>query len=273
MINTDSLFNNSSKNEPKMPVLFIGHGSPMNAIEDNDFTRTLNLLGKTLNKPKAILCISAHWLTKGTAVNVSPYPKMIYDMYGFPKELYAVDYPAKGSPETADWVRTHVTQTAVIADTGWGFDHGAWSVVKHLYPAADVPLLEMSIDYNQPMQYHYNLAKQLAQLRNRGVLIVGSGNITHNLGRIDFPDIESPVRDWALEFDSKIKNFMDDRNHQGVINYMKIGAAAKLSVPEPSHFIPLIYAIALQNEGEEISYFYDRFHFGSLSMRCLKIGD
>ena len=257
--------------EQKMPVLFIGHGSPMNAIESNDFTQTLVNLGKNLPKPKAILCISAHWTTKGTYVNVSPSPKMIYDMYGFPNELYEVNYPARGAPEIAKEVPQLISTTKVQTNTEWGFDHGTWSILTHLFPKANVPVFQMSIDYNKSMQYHYDLSKQLMILRKKGVLIVGSGNLTHNLRIVDIDDINATPRDWALEFDSKIKQYIDLRNHQAIINYEKIGAISKLAVPEPSHFFPLIYALALQDKNDETSYFYENFHYGTLSMRGVKI--
>lgn len=256
----------------KMPALFIGHGSPMNAIENNDFTRTLTKLGQTLTKPKAILCVSAHWMTKGTYVNISPNPKMIYDMGGFPKELYEVQYPAKGSPEMAKQTQNMATKTTIFDDTQWGFDHGNWSVMKHLYPEADIPLFQMSIDYGKPMQYHYDLAKELSDLRNKGVLIIGSGNITHNLGRVDFSGLDAPVQDWAQEFDTKVKQYINDENHQALINYEGMGKTASLSVPEPSHYIPLLYTLGLQGKGEATSYIYEGFHYGTLSMRAVKIG-
>ena len=256
----------------KMPAIFIGHGSPMNAIEQNDFTQTLQNLGQSLIKPKAILCISAHWTTKGTFVDISPNPKMIYDMYGFPKELYQVKYPVKGAPNFASEVTKLITSTKVEKSKDWGLDHGTWSVLKHIYPKADVPTFQLSIDYNQPMQYHYDLAKQLKELRKKGVLIVGSGNITHNLNIVDLHNINAKPRDWTLEFDTKIKKFIDDRDHQAIIDYHKIGSSAKLAVPEPSHYIPLIYTLALQEDKDEIDYFYDKFHYGTLSMRCVKFG-
>ncbi|KAA3609699.1 MAG: 4,5-DOPA dioxygenase extradiol [Calditrichaeota bacterium] len=256
----------------KMPVLFVGHGSPMNAIEENDFTRTLNKLGVDLPHPKAILCISAHWATRGTFVNISPKPKMIYDMYGFPKELYEVQYKANGSPETAREIQELISSTNVQSDTEWGFDHGNWSVMTRLFPQANIPLFQMSIDYYKPMSYHYELAKQLKALRKKGVLIIGSGNITHNLQVVDIHDINAKPRDWTLEFDSVIKKFIDDKDHQGLINYQHIGKSAQLAVPEPSHYFPLIYTVALQEKDEESSYFYEKFHYGTLSMRGLKIG-
>lgn len=275
MVTINSWANEISKlteESEKMPALFIGHGSPMNAIANNEFTKTLNNLGQTLTKPKAILCISAHWTTKGTFVDISPNPKMIYDMYGFPKELYEVDYPTKGAPHFADKVTKLITSTKIKKSLDWGLDHGTWSVLKHIYPKADIPTFQLSIDYNQPMQYHYDLAKQLKELRTKGVLIVGSGNITHNLNIVDFHDINAKPRAWTLEFDTKIKKFIDDRDHQAIIDYQKIGSSAKLAVPEPSHYIPLIYTLALQDDKDEIDYFYDKFHYGTLSMRCVKFG-
>jgi len=254
----------------KMPAIFIGHGSPMNAIEQNDFTQTLQNLGQSLIKPKAILCISAHWTTKGTFVDISPNPKMIYDLYGFPKELYQVKYPVKGAPAIADKISKLISHTTIEKSTDWGLDHGTWSVLKHIYPKADIPTFQLSIDYNKPMQYHYDLAKQLKEFRKKGVLIVGSGNITHNLNIVDFHNINAKPRDWTLEFDTKVKNFIDDRDHQAIIDYHKIGSSAKLAVPEPSHYIPLIYTLALQDDKGEIDYFYDKFHYGTLSMRCVK---
>ena len=265
-----SSFNNMG-NDGKMPALFIGHGSPMNAIEMNDFTKTLLKLGSELPKPKAVLCISAHWLTKGTFVNVSPQPKMIYDMYGFPEELYQVQYSAPGSPETAEEVRKLITNTDVHPDEEWGFDHGNWSILKWLFPKVDVPVFQMSIDYHKPMQYHYELAEELRVLREKGVLIIGSGNLTHNLRVVHFEDKNSPPENWTFEFDSKIKLFLDKKDHKKIIEYEKLGAASKLAVPEPSHFIPLIYTIGLQDDDEQVSYFYDQFEYGTLSMRSFII--
>lgn len=264
--------NKLADGEQKIPALFIGHGSPMNAIERNDFTKTLQNLGQKLTRPKAILCISAHWITKGTFVDVSPNPKMIYDMYGFPKELYEIKYPVRGSPYFANEITKLVTTTTIRKNTDWGLDHGTWSVLKHLFPKADVPTFQLSINYNQSMQYHFDLARQLKALRKKGVLIVGSGNLTHNLSIVDLTDINAKPADWAVDFDSKIKQHIDNRNYKGIINYQKIGNPAKLAVPEPSHYIPLIYTLALQDKEDEISYFYDKFHYGTLSMRCVKVG-
>ncbi len=262
---------NNSRKGTRMPALFIGHGSPMNAIEQNDFTLRLRKLGKELPKPKAVLCISAHWLTNGTYANISQRPKMIYDMYGFPAELYKIEYPAPGSPQFAKELINIVKKTAVASDVEWGFDHGNWSVMKWLFPDADIPLFQMSIDYHKPMRYHYELAKELRLLREKGVLIIGSGNLTHNLRSIDFSSKDAPVKDWALEFDTKICTALDNKNHEKIIEYEKLGAAANLAVPEPSHFIPLIYIIGLQDGDEQVSYIYDKIEYGTLSMRSLII--
>ncbi len=253
----------------RMPVLFVGHGSPMNAIEDNDFTRSLRALGQKLPTPKAILVISAHWLTRGTWVQVAEKPKMIYDMYGFPKPLYAVQYPAPGAPAFAQETRQIVTLTNVLEDHEWGFDHGNWSVLVHLFPKADVPVFQLSIDYYKPAEWHYELAKQLKELRNKGVLIIGSGNLTHNLRMVDFHQIDAPPRDWALEFDQRIARFLEDRNDKAVVEYEKLGTAARLAVPEPSHYLPLVYAVGLHDEKDELSYPYEKFQYGTLSMRSV----
>lgn len=255
----------------KMPVLFIGHGSPMNAIEKNEFTKKLLMLGSQLPKPKAVLVISAHWLTKGTYVLASPKPKMIYDMYGFPEELYHIEYPASGSPEFASEVIKTANNFNIQFDFDWGFDHGNWSILRWLFPNADVPVFQMSIDYHKPMEYHYELANQLKSLREKGVIIIGSGNLTHNLRLVYFDNKDSKPIDWALEFDSKIKSFVDERNHKAILEYEKLGVAAKLAVPEPSHFIPLIYALGLQEKEELVSYIYDKFEYGTLSMRSFVI--
>ncbi|GAB6282172.1 MAG: 4,5-DOPA dioxygenase extradiol [Ignavibacterium sp.] len=254
-----------------MPVLFIGHGSPMNAIEKNDFTETLEELGKNLPKPKSILIISAHWCTNGTLINTSPKPKMIYDMYGFPSELYQVKYSALGSPDIANEVKNKLQSYNAKEDTIWGFDHGNWSIMLHLFPKADIPVFQMSIDYSKPIQYHFNLAKELKTFRENGVLIIGSGNLTHNLYQVDLSSLNVKPIEWALDFDEKIKSFIDGKNYQAIIDYNKLGISAKLSVPEPSHYIPMIYALGLQNSQDEVKYFYDKFHYGSLSMRSFII--
>lgn len=258
----------------KMPVLFMGHGSPMNAIEDNEFVQGWKTIAKTLPKPTAILCISAHWETKGTMVTAMEKPRTIHDFGGFPKALFDVQYPAKGSPEMANETKKIITKTEVQLDQQWGLDHGCWSVVKHLYPNADVPVFQMSLDYTQKPQYHYDLAKELSTLRSKGVLIVGSGNIVHNLGMIAWDKIKEPnyAYDWAIEANTKMKKFVLENNHKELINYTNQGKSFDLAIPSPDHYLPLLYTLALKEEKESVSVFNDKAVMGSLTMTSFKIG-
>jgi len=263
-----SAFDNTSK----MPVLFLGHGSPMNAIEENEFVSGFRQLGQNLTKPNAILCISAHWETRGTFVTAMQNPRTIHDFGGFPKELYRVQYPAKGSPELAAETRQIVTKTEVGLDEKWGLDHGAWSVIKHLYPNADVPVIQMSIDYTQPPQYHYQLAKELAALRNKGVLIVGSGNMVHNLRLVAWNQLnEFYAYDWATEASEKMKSLILNGDHKSLINLRNQGKAFELAIPTPEHYLPLLYTLALKDENEEVTLFNDKPVGGSITMTSVKI--
>src|SRR5512142_3073987 len=234
--------------DSRMPVLFIGHGSPLNIILDNSYTRSLVALGWDLPKPKAILVISAHWLTKGTFVTCMERPKTIHDFYGFPEELYALRYPSPGAPEIARLVTQTVKGVKVACNADWGLDHASWAVLKHIYPHADIPVFEMSLAYSynewhpKPLRYHYDLAAELADLRTRGVLIIGSGNIGHNLGLIDFENIDAGTFDWAKEFDDQVRSNLRSGNHEDLINYQSMGDAASLAVPTLDHYLPLIYA-------------------------------
>jgi len=255
----------------KFPVLFIGHGSPLNAVQNNEFTRSLTQMGRTLKKPRAILCISAHWMTKGTFVHINEKPKMIYDIGGFPGELYKIKYPAPGSSHFARLTQTLATQGIIRQDSQWGFDHGNWSVMKWLFPQADVPLFQMSLDYTRPAQYHYELSQQLIRLRKKGVLVIGSGNITHNLNNFARDVNASPV-EWAQEFDEITRRAINKQDHKKLINYQSMGASAKLAIPEPSHWLPLIYALGLQTDNDSIDHFYEGMQHGTFSMRSLKIG-
>jgi 4,5-DOPA dioxygenase extradiol len=258
---------------PKMPVLFLGHGSPMNAIEDNEFSRGWQAVGKTLPKPNAILCISAHWETNGTYVTAMERPKTIHDFGGFPKQLFEVEYPAPGSPSLAAETKKIVTKTNIGLDDSWGLDHGAWSVIKHLYPAADVPVIQMSLDYRKPAAYHYELAKELASLREKGILIVGSGNIVHNLGIIAWDKVKEPEYgyDWAIHANESLKKLIITDNHQQLANYQSLGKEIALAAPSPDHFLPILYALALKSEKEEVSIFNDKLVMGSISMASFKI--
>jgi 4,5-DOPA dioxygenase extradiol len=258
----------------KMPALFIGHGSPMNALELNEFSKSWQTLGKSLTKPKFILCVSAHWETKGTFVTAMEKPPTIHDFGGFPQELFEAQYPAPGSPAFAKQTKETVTSTTVGLDEKWGLDHGSWSILKHLYPAADVPVLQLSIDYTKDAQYHYDLARQLKALRNKGVLIIGSGNMVHNLGMVDWRKMNEPDYgyDWALEARAKMNKFILEGNHKDLIGFKKQGKAFDLSIPTPEHYLPLIYTLALQDENESVSLFNDKALMGSLTMTSVKIG-
>jgi 4,5-DOPA dioxygenase extradiol len=261
------------KNTEKMPVLFLGHGSPMNGIEENEFVTGWREAGKTIPKPNAILCVSAHWETKGTFVTAMEKPKTIHDFGGFPKALYEVQYPAHGSPALAIETKQIIKKTEVGLDDKWGLDHGCWSVVKNLYPDADIPVIQLSLDYYQSPQYHYDLAKELAPLRSKGVLIIGSGNIVHNLGMIAWDKLNDNYGyDWAQEAKEKMKKFIADGDHKSLIEYKSQGRAFNLSVPTPEHFLPLLYALALKEKNESVSFFNDENMAGSLAMTSLKIG-
>ena len=262
------------KEEEKMPVLFIGHGSPMNAIEDNEFSRRWKQMGKDIPIPKAVVVISAHWLTKGTMVTAMPNPKTIHDFGGFPQALFNVQYPAPGDPELAGEIQKLITNPAVELDHDWGLDHGTWSVVKHMYPDADIPVLQLSIDYYKPAAYHYELAKQLLALRKKGVLIIGSGNMVHNLRMVAWDKLNEPEYgfDWALEMNDIFKNKISNGFHKELIQYEKLNKAATLAIPSPDHYYPLLYILALQTDNDKVEFFNDKAVGGSLTMTSVKIG-
>lgn len=257
----------------KMPVLFLGHGSPMNAIEENEFVEGWRNTAGTLPRPEAILCVSAHWETRGTFVTAMEKPKTIHDFGGFPEELYKVQYPAPGSPELAQQITELITSAKVGSDERWGLDHGCWSVVKHLYPAADIPVVQLSLDYSGDAQYHYNLAKQLAPLRERGVLITGSGNIVHNLRMVawDKLDADEYAYDWAETAMMKMKEYILNDCHSQLINYRSQGREFELAIPTPEHFLPLLYVLALKEKNEKVTLFNEKAVGGSLAMTCVRI--
>lgn len=262
----------------KMPVLFIGHGSPLNIILDNSFTRSLAHWGKRLPLPRAIMVVSAHWLTNGTFVTCVKRPRTIYDFYGFPAELYETDYPSPGASDEARAVTEMVRKIPVTCDLEWGLDHASWAILKHMYPKADIPVFEMSLDYSfndwhpKPLQYHYDLAAELAPLRDRGVLIIGSGNIVHNLKLIDFEDMDASPYAWAKEFDAEVRDRLLVRDHRGLIHYQNNRKASALSVPTLDHYLPMIYTIALQEKSEPLTFIHEGFQNASVSMRCFQIG-
>ena len=260
--------------EEKMPVLFIGHGSPMNAIEDNIFSKRWQQMGKEIPTPKAVVVVSAHWLTKGTMVTAMPNPKTIHDFGGFPQALFDVQYPAPGSPELASEIQKLITNPAVELDHDWGLDHGTWSVVKHMYPNADIPVLQLSIDYYKPAAYHYELAKQLLSLRKKGVLIIGSGNMVHNLRMVAWDKLNEPEFgfDWALEMNDVFKNKISNGFHKELIQYEKLHKSATLAIPSPDHYYPLLYILALQTDNDKVEFFNDKAVGGSLTMTSVKIG-
>lgn len=259
--------------EKKMPLLFMGHGSPMNAIEDNEFSNRWAQMGKEIPLPKAVLCISAHWLTKGTYVTAMETPETIHDFGGFPKALFDVQYPAPGNPVLAGEVKELIKSTDVGLNHDWGLDHGTWSVVKRMYPDANIPVLQLSIDYNRPAQFHFDLAKELAALRKKGVLIIGSGNMVHNLGMIAWNKLNEPEYgfDWAHEMNSVFKKNISERNFQPLINYESLGAAAKLAIPTPDHYYPMIYSLGLIEKSDEVFFFNDKAVGGSLTMTSFRV--
>jgi 4,5-DOPA dioxygenase extradiol len=262
----------------KMPALFIGHGSPMNIILDNDFTRSLAELGRTLPRPRAIMVISAHWLTDGTYVTCTGKPRTIHDFYGFPDELYRIGYPSPGAPDFAKSVTGSVKMTGIKCNNDWGLDHASWAVLKHMYPEAEIPVFEMSLDYSfndwhpKALRYHYDLASELLELRKNGVLIIGSGNIVHNLRLIDFSHIDARPYGWAVEFDDFVKSNLLDWNPEALINCEKMGGAASYSVPTLDHYLPMVYVIALRGDDDHITFTHEGFQHGSISMRCFRIG-
>lgn len=266
----EKLKENSSSE--RMPVLFFGHGSPMNAIDENPFTKTLNALGKTLPKPQAILVISAHWMTEGTWITEMPQPKTIHDFYGFPQALFDVQYPAPGSPETAKMIREMVQHPKIHADTEmWGLDHGTWSVLRHIYPKADIPVLQLSLHMEKPNAYHIEVGNELSKLRDKGILIIGSGNLVHNLGKIRWEENAKPF-DWASEFDEWLKVKLQDKDYASVLNDYHKTEAGKLSIPTLEHYYPLHYILGASDKSDNLKFEYEELQNGSISMRSFSLG-
>ena len=254
----------------RMPALFLGHGSPMNALEDNDLTRSWTALGERLPRPRAILCVSAHWETKGVLITAAEKPRTIHDFYGFPQALYDMNYPAPGDPALAKALEARLSAFRARADLdGWGLDHGAWSVLKFLYPAADVPVLQLSLDTRRTPAEHYAIGQALAPLREEGVLIVGSGNIVHNLRLFNPRDLQPAP--WAKTFDGEVARRIVAHDHPGLIDYLAMGPEAALAVPEPDHYLPLLYVLATQGADEPVSVF-NEVVVGSLSMTSAAVG-
>lgn len=253
----------------KMPALFVGHGNPMNAILENDITQGWRKMTEGL-QPRAILCISAHWQTRGTLVTMSKKPKTIHDFYGFPQALFDIEYPAPGAPDVASELISSVKGLTVEEDHDWGLDHGTWSVLIKMFPKADVPVFQLSLDHRMSPKAHYELATELSILRNKGVLIVGSGNIIHNLGKANWHS-DTPY-DWAIAFDQTTKDLISEGRHDELMDYNKFGTNAKLSIPTNEHYLPMLYTLGVQHKSDEIRFFNETIEMGSISMRSFVVG-
>ncbi len=256
----------------RLPAVFFGHGNPMNALERNAYTERWSALGTELPRPRAVLAISAHWYVPGTHVTASAHPRTIHDFGGFPRELYEVEYPAPGDAALAERVQELLAPLAVAGDTGWGLDHGTWSVLTHVYPAADVPVVQLSIDETQPPAFHYALGQRLAPLRDEGILIAGSGNIVHNLHAYAWGRHSAQQFDWATRFEQRARALMDAGEHAPLVDYEALGDDALLSVPTPEHYLPLLYVLGAQRQGERTSYPVEGGDGGSISMLSVRIG-
>jgi 4,5-DOPA dioxygenase extradiol len=255
-----------------MPAVFVGHGTPMNAAQDNGFTKTLSAFAGSIPKPKAVLCVSAHWVSDGTFVTGSENPEQIYDFYGFPQELYEIKYRPKGSVSLAKRTAELLGGLDAGLNSEWGTDHGAWSVLKHMYPECDIPVVQLSLNAAMSEEEHFKAAKHLSALRKEGVLILGSGNIVHNLSMIDWDQFAKKITPWALEFDSYVKRALDSGNDAQLINFAENDRNAGYAVPTNEHYLPMLYIAALRGKGEKLNYFYEGFQHSSLSMRCFAVG-
>ncbi|HEY5406590.1 MAG TPA: 4,5-DOPA dioxygenase extradiol [Ginsengibacter sp.] len=266
--------NDLKEQEHLMPVLFIGHGSPMNGIEDNEFSIRWKNMAKEIPTPAAVLVVSAHWFSKGTRITAMDFPETIHDFGGFPQALFDVQYPAPGNSALAKETASLLHSAHVELDHDWGLDHGAWTVVRHMYPEAKIPILQFSIDYTKAPQYHFDLAKELYDLRKKGVLIIGSGNMVHNLNMVSWSHINIPGYgyDWALKMNNTFKQLISDGDFKPLINYESLGVEAKLAIPTPEHYLPLLYSLGLKGSNDKISFFNDKAIAGSLTMTSVKIG-
>ncbi|MEP6794904.1 MAG: 4,5-DOPA dioxygenase extradiol [Saprospiraceae bacterium] len=262
-----------SEQEQVMPVLFIGHGSPMNGIEDTEFSRRWTEMAKEIPTPKAVLVVSAHWYTKGTQITAMDFPKTIHDFGGFPQELFDVQYKAPGNPALAKETAGLIHSTNVGLDHEWGLDHGTWTVVRHMYPEANIPVLQLSIDYTKAPQFHYDLAKELLDLRKKGVLIIGSGNMVHNLGMVAWDRLNDAAYgyDWTIKMNDTFKELIQSGDHARLINYTGLGKEAMLAIPTPEHYLPLMYTLGLKTDKDEVSFFNDKAVGGSLTMTSVKL--
>ncbi|HHG83652.1 MAG TPA: 4,5-DOPA dioxygenase extradiol [Bacteroidetes bacterium] len=257
--------------DKRMPALFVGHGHPANVLADNSYTQALAAMAVSLPVPTAVLVVSAHWLTRGSYVTGAKRPVIIHDFWNVADDLYDLEYPVAGSPAGAKLAVDMLRMADGMADMRRGLDHGAWGVLRHMYPKADVPVFQLSIDRGRPPVEMYQVAKMITGLRDKGVLIIGSGSITHNPG--EFAEMEdAPIVEWAEEFDAKVANLLLRNDHKGIVGYQSWGKIAKHAHPSDDHFLPLIYSIGVQGEEEEVSFFHEGFQYGSISMRCVKFG-
>jgi 4,5-DOPA dioxygenase extradiol len=254
---------------PRMPALFLAHGNPMNAIADNSFTRALGHLAAELPRPDAILVVSAHWLTRGTHVLTARAPRTIHDFSGFPEELYAVEYSAPGAPDHAALLRELLPEA--VPDDTWGLDHASWTVLRHMWPAADVPTFELSLDLTMPPQAHWNVGRHLEPLRDQGVLVVGSGNIVHSFAGAVWTPGAAP-HSWAEEFDAWIADALRRGDERALVHYETAGTPAGLSVPTNDHYLPLLYPAAMRAQDDEVTFPYAGIDMASMSMRCVRFG-
>jgi 4,5-DOPA dioxygenase extradiol len=264
--------NQFKERDQLMPSLFVGHGSPMNGIQENEYSRGWAEMVKGVDLPSAVLVVSAHWLTSGTQVTAMNFPKTIHDFGGFPDELFQVQYPAPGSPELAQEIKNEIQSIDVHLDHEWGLDHGAWTVVRHMFPEANIPVLQLSIDYFKPAEYHYKLAQELSKLRKKGVMVIGSGNMIHNLRILDWHNIDRPVGyDWANELNQKFIDIIEKKEHSKLFHIENLGEAGKLAIPTPDHYYPLMYTLGLQNSKDQVEIFNNHVVGGSISMTSLKM--
>ncbi|MFA6570030.1 MAG: 4,5-DOPA dioxygenase extradiol [Bacteroidota bacterium] len=266
----NALADNTHKQDKLFPAIFVGHGSPMNAIEDIEFSLKWKELGRSLPKPEAIICISAHWETQGTKVTTMPRPKTIHDFYGFPQKLFDMQYPAEGNPVFAEQTIKTIKSTIATPDLEWGLDHGTWSVLCRMYPKADIPVIQLSLDSKKSPAQHYEIGKELKELRKRHIMIIGSGNIVHNLRMLNMQD---KAYDWATEFDAISAKLISEKNHNKLIDYNSIGISAKQAIPTNEHYLPLLYILGMQDNKDNISFFNEKISMGSISMRSLIISN
>lgn len=257
---------------PRMPTIFFGHGNPMNALHSNEWTRSWAAIGQRLPRPRAVLSISAHWYLPGTAVTAMASPRTIHDFGGFPRELFEVQYPAPGDPELARRVRERMNSLDVRADLEWGLDHGTWSVLRHVFPAADVPVVQLAIDESQPPDFHYRLGRLLRPLRDEGILLVGSGNVVHNLHTYAWGRHPVEPFDWALRFEQRVREAMLQGDHPSLVDYESLGEDAALSVPTPEHYLPLLYVLGASAEDDTVTFPVEGMDGGSISMLSVQFG-